>query len=685
MHKSALSILLASCVLLLASATARAEMLGDGWQFRRPLNFKQINSDAPGDNLAWVEFFSNGQHKPDGADLRITTPDRQLVPHKIMQVSADNDLIRVAFVTRGDGPYYAWWGNPNAAMPEKEAVISRGILMDVYKFPGGGVDHKDHLNKVLARLKSPLASDFINELFIGHNPLSEDASALTRYTGMFKVDKPMTANFAFTVNDTGWLSIDGKIIAEEYRKGMRGEVRDPKKNDLTAGWHKIEVVHLNQGGGNTGIAVVWKRPVDKNYEPMRGVIFAQAALASFGPLEKPGVPYVADFDITPAGEAFSPPDVYLPRYTFDAVYPVTFKPTAFTWDFGDGQTTTGALRKVNHYFLLPGTYSVKLKLEQAGNSFETTRRISVRSRMYELFPRPPEDKTATTAAVLKEYNLAKLSGEQALRGMLFFKREGINESWVTWGRAWAARPDAPADRLLFDEIFELSRLLQLRKEYKESAEVYKLAAAKPVSMESRLNLLRYYVMTQCDYLDDAAGALQELQGWDKKIDEANRRQVHILQTSLLYAAVARGDEKRAKAALAEAGNRKNLPYNEQQIHQGVMARNIENYIRTKEHDTALKLIDQWETEYPDSIWDGFTRTLRVKLYAAEGKPLIAARIAVQHARANPSGFYAAELLYRAAQFYKNANEETQSKAALDLLKSKYPESPYASGTVKAED
>src|SRR6185369_16975598 len=118
-------------------------------------------------------------------------------------------------------------------------------------------------------------------------------------------------------------------------------------------------------------------------------------------------------------------------------------------------------------------------------------------------------------------------------------------------------------------------------------------------------------------------------------------------TAKVYAGVALGDEKAVKAALADVGTRRSLPYNEQEIRQGVLARNIESYIRTKDFDTALKLIDQWELEYPDSIWDGFTRTLRVRLYAAEGRPLIAARVALQLARINTQGFYAAELLYRA--------------------------------------
>ena len=76
--------------------------------------------------------------------------------------------------------------------------------------------------------------------------------------------------------------------------------------------------------------------------------------------------------------------------------------------------------------------------------------------------------------------------------------------------------------------------------------------------------------------------------------------------------------------------------------------------------------------------------LRIKLLAAQGRPLQAAKIALQHAKANPTGFYAAELLYRASENFKAAHEPTQANAAMDLLTTKYPESPYARGTPNPE-
>src|SRR5438874_12824172 len=113
-ERASLLVLLAAGALALAATPegARADTRGEGWPWRRALALRQAASDAPGDNIGWAEFYTNGAQKTDGADLRVTTADRTIVPHKIMQVSRDSDLVRVAFATKGDGPYFVWWGNP---------------------------------------------------------------------------------------------------------------------------------------------------------------------------------------------------------------------------------------------------------------------------------------------------------------------------------------------------------------------------------------------------------------------------------------------------------------------------------------------------------------------------------------------------------------------------------------------
>jgi len=683
MHLRSIQLLTATA-LLAAALPAHAEVLPDGWPYRRAVAFKQATSDAPGDNIAWVEFFSNGAHKADGSDIRVTAADRQVVPHRIMQVSGDNDFVRVAFATKGDGPYYVWWGNDKAAAPAKDLEIKRGIYAEIFRYTEGRANDQKSMDKLYERAGKPMGALFVPEVFLGHNPLGEEWSALIRYSAVFRIDRAINAEWAYSVNDSGYLLINDKLIQQRYSDGWSYDARNAKKVDLPVGFHALKATQANINGGNTGVVVAWRRPGDKNFEPLPRAIFTPVATGNAGPLEQPkaGGAYTADFTIDPVAEAFTPPEHYMQRWVFDAVYPDNWRPK-ITWQFGDGQTDT-TQKKVHHYYLTPGTYTVTLTIENGGNRSVATRRISIKDRMYQRFPKPREDDYKTVSGVLADYDLTKLSGDALFRGMAYFKAEAQFDEVAKWGRAFVAHKDPFNERVLIDEVFDLSRLFQLRKDYKASAEVYRLAAGKQVSMETKLRLMLHHAGVLCDYLDDGPGALAALQEAERQINPANKQQRHTLLTAMAYAAVARGDAKLAQKSIDDAGVRVNRNYNDMQIRQGVLARNIENYIRTKEYDTAVKLIDTWHLEYPDSIWDGFTRTLYVKLLAAEGRPLVAARVALQHARANPNGFYAAELLYRASQHFKAAGEETQSKAALDLLKSKYPESPYATERIKED-
>ena len=132
------------------------------------------------------------------------------------------------------------------------------------------------------------------------------------------------------------------------------------------------------------------------------------------------------------------------------------------------------------------------------------------------------------------------------------------------------------------------------------------------------------------------GALKRRRASREKISTEDRLQMQTIQTALAYAQIAKGDGKAAKAAIdaaekaAATGTAPGTDaFNRQQIRQGVLTRNVENYLRTKDFDTAHTLLNQWELEMPAALWEGFTRTLRVKLAAAEGQPLIAARMAAQ--------------------------------------------------------
>lgn len=659
--------------LLLGAGVARGQVMADGWTQRRALTFKPVATDAPGEAIAVAEFYANGAQKADASDLRITSGDRMLVPMRMLESSPENDFIRVAFaLNRGDGPYYAWWGNakPEQAAPPLE--IQRGLLAEVYRFPGGSIENESRLTAAAARLKAPAGAVFVPTIFLGFNPLGADFPALTRFTGQFKLDKPGAYDVAMAVQNAGLVSIDGKSIL--FQRGMLRDARNAKKVDLTQGWHKLEVIQVDNRNAPGLISLAWRPAGNGAFTTLPANLFAPVSVAEPGPLETVKQSFTADFSIDAAAEAFVPPDDYMPRYNFAARIPETFRPApALLWNFGDGQSST--LARVHHYFLSPGNYTVTLTLRQGGNTFTTAQRISVRDRIYGRFPTPPEDPLKTVAPVLGTYNLNKLTAEQRLRGLLFFKRHNDIDNIMRWGRSWLEAKSPQSDETLWNETFDLARLYESRDMPKEAAEAFRLCSEKPGSAAVRTDAMRWQTMVLCDQLDDGGRAFQIAEAWSKgaapKTDAVRR----AARAAMVYAAIARGDGKLATALANEgsdAESGKRAP-----IDQGVLARNIESAIAAQEFDQAARLIADWERDFLPAAIDGFTRLLRVKLLAAEGHSMAAARVAMQHAKALPNSFYAAELLYRASAAYQRAHQPEEAKGALQLLKEKYPESPYA--------
>ena len=657
-----------------AVAPARGATLGEGWPYFRVLNFKQAASTAPGDNLAWVLFYSNGAHRADGGDFRVTTPEGVIVPLRMLQVSGNGDLVRIAFVTHGDGPYHVWWGNPKADKSGPLADIRRGVWCEISKFTGGELGSVERIRKAFDRVQISEGSVFVPEIFLGYNPLGNEANTMFRYRAQFHIERLARYDLAFAVEHRGYVALDGVTVLEAPF-AMPQDARNHKVLELKPGWHDLEVAQVNLGG-QTSVALAWKRPGEGRFETIPRTVFAPVAEATAGPLQKVGQSYAADFDIQPVAEAFAPPEFYLQRYMFA----VGEAPAGATlhWEFGDGQTA-GNEPRPSHFFLAPGIYEVTLTVSNHGLQFKAARRIHVQDRMYSKFPYPPEDAPKTVTTVLDRYERGALNAEQRLRGLLYCKFHGLTDATMAWGKSWEEAAESQDEARVWEETVDLADLCARQGALGQAAQMYHLAADKPLSMDMKLRCLRMYAIEACDYGANPDEVLQVAEQWKPRINAPNQQQNHNLQILVAYAAIAKGDGTRAAQAIHDAGERGGRSFRDMEIHQGVLARNIETAIRTHEYSTANRLLNEWESDRPAAMLEGFTRLLKVKLLVTQERPLAAAHVAQQLARANPGSFYAAELLYRASEALRTGGKEDEAKTVLNVLKDKYPESPYARG------
>ena len=642
---------------------------------RRALTFRIANSDAPGDNMAVADFYVDASHKPDGSDLRVLNAAGGLVPMQVLHVSALDDRVRIAFATKTDGPYSVTWGN-KPDKPSPPLIPKRGVFAEVYRLPAGAVVRTpEMIEQMFAKAGPRLTASFVNELSVGFIPAGPQDDAMVRYTSQFKVDKAGDYDIALAVGKAGYVGIDGTAVLNDFGGRMIRDARNSKTITLTAGWHALVAAQINRATGETGIEVAWRKAGDTTQKFATIPNSAPAAKALDGPIEplKPGPE--ADFTIEPQAEGFFTPDTYCPRYAFEArpAGVLASQKLTFAWDFGDGQTSS--VRRTNHYFLAPGVYPVTLTLQAGTTTYKATRRVQIGERLIDLFPTPPEDLPKVIDGVVDLYAPDKLNAASSLRGTMYYEKELREPQYLAWGKAWLQKKDAQDAQTVNDEAIALSHTWLEKGEADMAAQALELASQKDIGLDHQSRLMHRAVVMYAGEAGEPDKTATLANSWTDRVSTAAKP---VILAAQAYAAIAKGDGKRAKD-LCKLGTSGNLPLNKQQINQGVMTRNVEAYIRTKEYEEAAKILDDWEIDYPDALTEGYSRLLRVKLLVAQGRPQTAFRIALDHARALPDSFYAAELLYRAAEASKAANRPADAKTAMDLLKSKYPESPYANG------
>ncbi len=684
MHKTRLfSTAIFLCLLMSAARPrlTRAAVLGSGWLYRLPLKVQVLHCGAPGVNIAWARFYTNSTRLPDGNDLRVTTAGRLILPMRILHISRNDDRVQLAFETPSSGTYYVWWGNPHPGAAAPILKIDRGVWLRLFHFRAGGSRSWQALADRIGQARA-YASYFVPRIFIGFNPAGQNGRAMSLGESWLKIPKAGNYNFAFDANGVGYFNLDGhNILLKSWRSGMYGRVRFHRRVKLKVGWHRVVIGAINYWG-QIGMALDWMPPGTRAYSPVPKNLYAPIARASVGRLQKIGQTYAADFAIHPEAQVFVPPAYYFQRFAFQALVPASFSPHV-KWRFSDGQMATGL--RVEHEFLTPGVYTIQMTVQQGAREFTTTRRIRIRSVLYQMYPFPPADPLVVVARILKSYNLTGLDARQLARGVRFYRRYNTFPGLTRWGRAWATNRQPETEKSALRIAGILVKAALANKKYSWAAQVDLLASQKPLTQEAKARLLTNYVITTCNYTTRASRAYAAARKFLDQNVNLSAVVRHVVLTAMAYAAVANGNGALAVRLAKQAGLGVDKPYRQQEIQEGVLARNIESYILTGHFDTARQLINQWELDYPRAIIKGYTRLLRMKLLVAEGRPLIAAKIGVQYVNALPASFYSAELLYRAALALKLGGKTGAANSIMIRLKHDYPESPYGLKLAKQLD
>jgi predicted negative regulator of RcsB-dependent stress response len=651
-----------------------------------------------------TEFLHHGQVNPEGSNLVVCGRNRELVPSRVLQLGP-GDFCRLALQTvKGQDTYEIFYGGdpPKQAPP---AWTNRdGLLLETRHYKPCDLGSLEAVRKAFDS-STPLGSDYVEEVSHSRNPFSlKFLPFLSHYSGYLHVPSTGTYGFMTSSQDASFLLIDGKeVVSAPGRHGparwaLRGSRKDVR---LTAGPHQFDYYHVATGP-EAIMAAAWEiNPPDSKPAPQRipGTAFRTG---SIGRVEASGVELrttrlVPDFLVSIAGDV-PLPDNDVPLV---AVHFRDNSPKALTlgskpqWDFGDGQT--GDQLNVDHVYLRPGVYTVKLTLKRGGRSVEMANRVEVDRPALTQKDQGKLPKLDDYLPVLKTYNPRTLDAASLRQLALCYEakalaiegeaKEGSGKEAGQWIAVAVAAgkvafvEDSPAQNA--EDLYRLAELIgpMARDRLGDS----QLALGVWQGAVRKLSVDAWKARAATQAADVAVNDLLEAAAAKSLLDTATTashggqkgQAASELQRVWgdYYALTGNGPAARKAYQQAEQSLGSPRSFAERTAWRGAHSRSTEEFIRQRQSERAAAQLRLWQREFPAEKIDGYLTLLYARYFAGRKMYAQAVAQAEQLQAVNPASPYVDQLLLLAADCEVKRDRVDRALATLHALLKDYPGSP----------
>ncbi len=695
-----------------------------------------------------TEFFHHGEIRPDGRNVLVIAQNKELVPLRVLQVGP-GDFCRLAFQTvAGQSAYeILYGGNPPTEKPPPWSCRD-GLLLETRQFKACDLHSLDSLREAFDKAP-PIGADYVEGVFHSYNPFRlADEPFLSRYSGYMDIRQPGTYGLVVSSQDCSFLLVDDKQVASAPgQHGPEHRVLPGRRQDvkLAAGLHKFEYDHAAAGDSAFMVAVWEPDPKDRKPQqptPIPAEIFHSHLIARLpaSHLSLRTAKHVPDFVAKIAGDVPLPDnDVPLVGVLFrdNSVKALTMAGAKLQWDFGDGQTSD--LPNVDHVYLRPGLYAVKLSVRRAGKTIDVTNRIEVdrprvspkdKDKQYSLndylrIIETYEPKTldapslcqmvrtleAKAAALVNQAEDAALRTKAVEDDPNRRHDRAARPSTSVRGRPTQpgaavsqAGPPAESDRYLAKAVaagraaFEegsaakgdedLLKLAQLvgpmaRDQLGDSEAAFQIwmaAAGRIASAEGKAACETAAADIAVNDLLKVADAKPLLDSAAKRLGEGKSGPTAGFLERVrgdYYAAT--GDGKSANKAYLEAERLVGATraFAENAAKRGAHARSTEEFVKERQFGRAAAEIQAWQAEFPLEKMDGYLTLLCARYWAGRGKFAQAIAQSEQLLAVSPDSPYIDQLLLQAADSEMRRGRKDRALATLHALLKDYPGSPLA--------
>jgi len=627
--------------------------------------------------IVMTEFFTQGELSAAGANLAVHDSRRNPVPWRILQLGP-GDFCRLAFQTVSKQHLYKiYYGGK--AQPEKPPAWTNpaGLLLETRHWTNCDLESLDSLRDAF-KTAEPFGSAFVPAVFHRFNPFWPNPEPfLSQYQGMLRIARQGLYRFFTSSQDCSFLMIDGKLVVAA--PGWHGPIHDSRikgEVNLSAGSHEFHYWHA-AGGADACMVTAWQPPGADKPESIPPQAFGFESIAVYPAI---GVKHLHEYSVDIAGEVpLAESDLPLVRVQFHSISSrASATRPKIHWNFGDGQTNT--LTDPLHIYLLPGLYTVAMKVSGEAESLAAANRVPIHRPLVFADANHPPDQLAPYLTILDKYNPAKLDPGGLLQLVRAFDQAGLIARAAKAGQAGIVANREPMDS---DSALAVVRLvgglLRDRVDDPAAALGFWQEAVKALRPEA------WKAECEIEAADIALNDLVQAEPAKALLDSAARRLGQGGEpavTSRLnrvwgdwYAR--KGDRPSARAAYARAtaapGSRKSAV--EQDAWRGALSRSTEEFLRDKALDRAWAEVRRWQEEYPIDKVEGYLTLLQARYWLARNKWPQAIALAADLVAINPDSPYADRLVFLAAECEEKLGHTDRARAGYQSLITDYPGSP----------
>jgi tetratricopeptide (TPR) repeat protein len=414
-------------------------------------------------------------------------------------------------------------------------------------------------------------------------------------------------------------------------RGIRGEVNATV--ELTAGLHYLEYYHEEVTLEQMAY-LGWRPSADAGpFSPIPETVYTAPHAAVVRRYEDAAGKALPTFEPV-ISDSVWPTERHTGQYTrcrFKADAAALPQGTKFAWEFGDGQSATGA--EAEHVYLALGTFTVKLTETGPGGAQTAAWPLQV-FELEHVTEEFKEGKPQEYAKLARTYDRAKLDAASlAELAHLFAECDEADEA-VTVGKAYVERfkNGKPLELARMRRLLADCALRQKKGSVDDAIANYQKALVKEMPAAEKLDVLARLIRLlgiERELPDKAEAVLKQVEEVVKaaEIDDEVRA---AYCRALIAAGDARLWQGKTEGATelygrAERESGRVIPQAVRVARIGSYPNALRDYIASGNYGAALDVVDRWEQTFPTEKPKGHTFFWRGKLLALRGNPREAER------------------------------------------------------------